>query len=85
MTQFESNIKYKNGRYGVRLAWKFEPQELNNNNKVAKVGFNRLRKKFQKNPDLFFEYREVLHNYVKKSIIELKILNSCLSYKSRKN
>ena len=33
--------------------------------------FTRLRKRFQKNPDLVFEYQEVLHNYLQESIIEL--------------
>ncbi|GFR22320.1 uncharacterized protein TNCT_715371 [Trichonephila clavata] len=69
---FESNIKYdeKSKRYRVKLPWKLEARELKDNREIAKR-YTRLRKRFQKNPHLFLEYREVLQNYLKQGIIEL--------------
>ncbi|GFS32225.1 uncharacterized protein TNIN_168651 [Trichonephila inaurata madagascariensis] len=71
----ESNIKYdeKAKRYKVRLPWKLEARELKDNREIvcAEKRFTRLRKRFQKNPHLFLEYREVLQNYLKQGIIEL--------------
>ncbi|GFY53316.1 integrase catalytic domain-containing protein [Trichonephila inaurata madagascariensis] len=73
MKNFESIIKYdeKAKRYKVGLPWKLESCELKDNRVIAEKRFTRLRKRFQKNPHLFLEYREVLQNYLKQGIIEL--------------
>ncbi|GFY40423.1 uncharacterized protein TNIN_71421 [Trichonephila inaurata madagascariensis] len=73
MKNFESNIKYdeKAKRYKVGLPWKLEARELKDNREIAEKRFTRLRKRFQKNPHLFLEYREVLQNFLKQGIIEL--------------
>ncbi|GFX24687.1 integrase catalytic domain-containing protein [Trichonephila clavipes] len=73
MKNFESNIKYdeKAKRYKVGLPWKLEARELKDNREIAEKRFTRLRKRFQKNPHLFLEYREILQNYLKQGIIEL--------------
>ncbi|GFY48814.1 integrase catalytic domain-containing protein [Trichonephila inaurata madagascariensis] len=73
MKNFESNIKYdeKAKRYKAGLPWKLETRELRDNREIAEKRFTRLRKRFQKNPHLFLEYREVLQNYLKQGIIEL--------------
>ncbi|GFY76965.1 integrase catalytic domain-containing protein [Trichonephila inaurata madagascariensis] len=75
MKNFESNIKYdeKAKRYKVGLPWKLVARELKDNREIvcAEKRFKWLRKRFQKNPHLFLEYREVLQNYLKQGIIEL--------------
>ncbi|GFT84468.1 uncharacterized protein TNCV_1567771 [Trichonephila clavipes] len=70
---FESNIKYyeKPRRCKVGLPWELEARELKDNTEIPEKRFTRLRKRFQKNPHLFLEYREVLQNYFKLGIIEL--------------
>ena len=59
--------------------WKFEPPELDDNKKIAEARFTELRKRFQKNPDLFFEYRKLLPNYLKEDIIEYVPPSDCES------
>ncbi|GFY52884.1 integrase catalytic domain-containing protein [Trichonephila inaurata madagascariensis] len=78
MKNFESNIKYdeKAKRYKVGLPWKLEARELKDNREIAEKRFTRLRKRFQKNPHLFLEYRDVLQNYLKQGIIELVLDSS---------
>ncbi|GFT02249.1 integrase catalytic domain-containing protein [Trichonephila clavipes] len=73
MKNFESNIKYDENakRYKVGLPWKLEARELKDNREIAEKRFTRLRKRFQKNPHLFLEYREILQNYLKQGIIQL--------------
>ncbi|GFW04011.1 integrase catalytic domain-containing protein [Trichonephila clavipes] len=73
MKNFESNIKYdeKAKRYKVGLPWKLEERELKYNREIAEKRFTRLRKRFQKNPHLFLEYRGVSQNYLKQGITEL--------------
>ncbi|GFQ67773.1 integrase catalytic domain-containing protein [Trichonephila clavata] len=44
---------------------------MKDNREIAEKRYTRLRKRFQKNPHLFLEYREVLQNYLKQGIIEL--------------
>ncbi|GFS58741.1 integrase catalytic domain-containing protein [Trichonephila inaurata madagascariensis] len=74
MKNFESNIKYdeKAKRYKVGLPWKLEARELKDNREIVRRRDLRgsHRKRFQKNPHLFLEYREVLQNYLKQVIIE---------------
>ncbi|GFY57396.1 uncharacterized protein TNIN_158811 [Trichonephila inaurata madagascariensis] len=74
MNNFESNIKYdeKANRYKIGLPWKLETCELKDNREIAEKRFTRLRKRLQKNPHLFLEYREVLQNYLKQGIIDTK-------------
>ncbi|GFX18268.1 DUF1758 domain-containing protein [Trichonephila clavipes] len=54
---------------GIKL--KLEVRELKDNREIAEKRFTRLRKRFQKNPHLFLEYREISQNYLKQGIIEL--------------
>lgn len=71
MKTFESEIKFENSRYKVRLPWKSDKKHLLNDNKnVAEMRFSRLKKQFRNNPDLFVQYQSVLQDYLKQNIIE---------------
>ena len=68
--KFESEIEYQNKQYIVKLRWKLDKEQLNDNRKLAEGRFLRLKKKYCRNPELYFEYRNVLQNYVNEGIIE---------------
>ncbi|XP_054716905.1 uncharacterized protein LOC129226328 [Uloborus diversus] len=70
MRQFESQIKYENKRYTVGLPWKLEKRDLKDNRKIAEERFSRLRKRFYRNPELYFEYKKVIDDYLRQKIIE---------------
>ncbi|KFM62154.1 hypothetical protein X975_06179, partial [Stegodyphus mimosarum] len=71
MEKFESEILYKNSRYKVRLPWKSDRKyELHNNKAVAVKRFEKLIKRFQNNPELFYSYQTVLQDYLQQNIIE---------------
>jgi len=67
---FESNIRYRKYRYEIRLPWRADMQLLNNNREVAELRFERLKKRFQRNPELFLSYKAVLQDYLNQGIIE---------------
>ncbi|XP_054706547.1 uncharacterized protein LOC129216358 [Uloborus diversus] len=70
MRQFESQVKYENKRYTVGLPWKLEKRDLKDNRKIAEERFSRLRKRFYRNPELYFEYKNVIEDYLRQKIIE---------------
>ncbi|XP_054706599.1 uncharacterized protein LOC129216409 [Uloborus diversus] len=70
MRQFESQIKYENKRYTVGLPWKLEKRDLKDNRKIAEERFSRLRNRFYRNPELYFEYKKVIEDYLRQKIIE---------------
>ncbi|KFM77345.1 hypothetical protein X975_06234, partial [Stegodyphus mimosarum] len=71
MKSFESDIKYKNGRYQVRLPWKPNSKHLMEDNRdVALERFKKLSNKFKIDNPLFVQYTEVLKDYELKHIIE---------------
>ncbi|GBM06747.1 hypothetical protein AVEN_62991-1 [Araneus ventricosus] len=75
--RFESEIEYQNSRYRVRLPWKSDKKYiLSDNKKVAERRFERLRRRFVRNPELYKSYQAVLHDYLQQKIIEL-VPNTC--------
>ncbi|GBL61832.1 hypothetical protein AVEN_19745-1, partial [Araneus ventricosus] len=77
LQRFESEIEYQNSRYRVRLPWKSDKKYiLSDNKKVAERRFERLRRRFVRNPELYKSYQAVLHDYLQQKIIEL-VPNTC--------
>ena len=70
MKKFETEIKYENKRYKIKLPWKLDKQNLDDNKKIAETRFLKLKKRFCKYPQLFYEYKDALQNYLKEGIIE---------------
>ncbi|GBN23244.1 hypothetical protein AVEN_1015-1 [Araneus ventricosus] len=77
LQRFESEIEYENSRYRVRLPWKSDRKYiLSNNKKVEERRFERLRRRFVRNPELYKSYQAVLYDYLQQKIIEL-VPNTC--------
>ncbi|GBM80707.1 hypothetical protein AVEN_137226-1 [Araneus ventricosus] len=77
LQRFESETEYENSRYRVRLPWKSDRKYiLSDNKKVAERRFERLRRRFVKNPELYKSYQAILHDYLQQKIIEL-VPNTC--------
>ncbi|GBL96989.1 hypothetical protein AVEN_254050-1 [Araneus ventricosus] len=77
LQRLESEIEYENSRYRVRLPWKSDKKYiLSNNKKVAERRFERLRRRFVRNPELYKSYQAVLRDYLQQRIIEL-VPNTC--------
>ena len=62
----ESSAKLCNGHYELSLPWKRFPPELPNNRPVAEHRLALLKKRFIKDPELFFKYRDSMDNLLQK-------------------
>ncbi|KAJ8038240.1 hypothetical protein HOLleu_15605 [Holothuria leucospilota] len=62
----ENSIKLVNGRYEVGLPWRYPKPYLPNNRVVAEKRLNQLKKRFQRDDNLFQLYRDVIYDYISK-------------------
>ncbi|GFQ85253.1 uncharacterized protein TNCT_300341 [Trichonephila clavata] len=72
LKQFEQNIKFKNGRYEVKLPFKDEVNITSNFN-LAKNRLKGLASRFRKDNSLYENYTSVLDSQLKDGIIESEI------------
>ena len=71
LKDFESSIRFHDGRYEVKLPWKEPgPSVLESNRKAAEVRLRSLDRKFEKDPSLQAEYDAVLEEMETLGIIE---------------
>ena len=64
LTQMESSVKLVNGHYQLGLPWKHNTVNLPNNREFAMGRLRYLKKRFQRNPDLFEKYKDTIDGYV---------------------
>ena len=62
--KFESETEYQNKWDIVKLLWKLDKEQLNDNQKFAERRFLRFKKKFCRNLELYSEYRNVFSKFV---------------------
>jgi hypothetical protein len=59
------SIQFKEGHYHVKLPWRREDEELENNYSLAKYRLQSLSKRLSKEPNLLKVYNENIENWVK--------------------
>ncbi|GBN52144.1 hypothetical protein AVEN_1231-1 [Araneus ventricosus] len=60
-----------------KIPWKSDKKYiLSDNKKIAERQFERLRRRFVRNPELYKSYQAILHDYLRQRIIEL-VPNTC--------
>ena len=64
LTQIESSVKLVNGHYQLGLSWKHNTVNLPNHREFAMGRLRYLKKRFQRNPDLFEKYKDTINGYV---------------------
>lgn len=67
---FNQTVRFKDGRYQVELPWKPNKQELQNNFKVAKTRFERLKKTLKADVTFYTQYKDVIQDYLQQGICE---------------
>ncbi|GIY52051.1 reverse transcriptase [Caerostris extrusa] len=71
LEQFDESIKFRDGRYEIKLPRKFDNIDLPNNYDVAKRRIEYLVRRFRKNPSLFKDYKAVINEYLTLGIVEI--------------
>ncbi|GBM11079.1 hypothetical protein AVEN_206495-1 [Araneus ventricosus] len=71
MKEFEAGITYQDNRYKVKFPWKSNMKHLLNNNRdIASRRFSKLKSNFINDPSLFSDYKKVIDEHLRESIIE---------------
>lgn len=71
LNKFKSDLHYDNNRYCVRLLWRPDTKHLLKNNfELASERFDKLKRRFKNDPELFREYSEIIKTYEGEGIIE---------------
>ncbi|GFY06937.1 DUF1758 domain-containing protein [Trichonephila clavipes] len=71
LSEFEKSVNFVDGRYRVNLPWKPGMREaLQNNKTVARKRFEGLVRRFKCDHELFYEYKDVIDDYVREGIVE---------------
>ncbi|XP_077969046.1 uncharacterized protein LOC144422908 [Styela clava] len=63
-------MKMINGRYQIALPWVSDNVTLPNNRFLAEKRLMYLKRKFQKDPDLFQKYKDKIHEYIQNGYAE---------------
>ncbi|GBL81857.1 hypothetical protein AVEN_50464-1 [Araneus ventricosus] len=67
---FERGIRLEGDIYSVSLLWKSEMGQLENNFEVALRRFKSLRKRLNRNPEIFQQYKNVIEEQIKEGMVE---------------
>ena len=68
--EFESEIKFENGRYEVKMPFKDEHAILPDNYSLSKTRLTNLVRKLKRSPSLAAEYQQVIKTQLESGIIE---------------
>jgi len=68
--EFESEIKFENGRYEVKMPFKDEHAILPDNYALSKTRLTNLVRKLKRSPSLAAEYQQVIKTQLESGIIE---------------
>ncbi|GFX63419.1 DUF1758 domain-containing protein [Trichonephila clavipes] len=79
LSEFDKSVNFVDGRYRVNLPWKPGMREaLQNNKTVARKRFEGLVRRFKCDHELFYEYKDVIDDYVREGIVERTSCDSLL-------
>ncbi|GFX83660.1 integrase catalytic domain-containing protein [Trichonephila clavipes] len=79
LSEFDKSVNFVDGRYRVNLPWKPGMREaLQNNKTVARKRFEGLVRRFKCDHELFYEYKDVVDDYVREGIVERTSCDSLL-------
>ncbi|GFX57040.1 integrase catalytic domain-containing protein [Trichonephila clavipes] len=79
LSEFDKSVNFVDGRYRVNLPWKPGMREaLQNNKTVARKLFEGLVRRFKCDHELFYEYKDVIDDYVREGIVECTSCDSLL-------
>ncbi|KAK0137861.1 Pro-Pol polyprotein [Merluccius polli] len=67
---FDSSVRYSQGRYEVELPWRQDAPELPDNLRIAQKRFEGLKKRLKADVTLFKRYSEVIQDYIQQGICE---------------
>ena len=66
LRMMEDTVELVEGHYRLGLPWRHKPHRLQNNRKMAQRRLDCLRRKFQKDPELFERYKTSINEYIEK-------------------